>query len=685
MDKFVISNSLSIKSQISLGGRYDIFLANISSYFDVSSEINYSNYTKSGFLRCYSYAEYKNYSIVEFGNVESLSSMLSENFLNVINRSGNLINLSNEELANYIIDNYGTHLIMGVKTGGRLDYYYTFATNNVDVVTSFKVNLSTKDSLNAAEIISALSKREISSELNISLERGETKQSSKFKFYGGSTSDINESNIADKLISWSSSINDSNARSIGLPKYGAICISDIIAFINPELADAINDAIIKRANNSFNELCSKFVNYDPIQRPDYDFNSIISSTFTGDVVCENTTIGNAKFNIMGVPVLYNNKVYIYGNALYSGNLNGNRFNDVDSIKLYNLSNRVLFGGTLSWYGSKNDINEAGVSGWDCSKGIDKKICEYIVENPTKDFAGNESVTISINGICVETNIEVDNRIPYVPIKTSSFTATLYTESTRQSEITFNVIGFSASYNGKEYLYGTAYYDGPINGSRFNDVGTFYLKNPSKTIVSGGTLHFRGSKNDNNESAVMVSYTNSLNYVNAVDICYMPEDPKKDFAGNEPNIITITNFCICIGELSNESNSFSLEKSSFDVSLYTESTLQNYIKFDLIGINTIYEGNKHIYGVASYIGNIAGSRFNDVERVWISLSSSFVSGGQLQYRSSYDDNNEAGFAIGLNCLGQSTCSFYLEDPRKDFAGNELTTIIINCICISIENE
>lgn len=110
--------STALTSEVSVGGTIDICSANVSAGLKSSSTIDFNKYATSGFLNCYSYSEYKNYQVLDYGNYFDLSNMLSSNFLRIVNKEGPFSSLTDDELAEYIISNYGTHLIMGVKTGG---------------------------------------------------------------------------------------------------------------------------------------------------------------------------------------------------------------------------------------------------------------------------------------------------------------------------------------------------------------------------------------------------------------------------------------------------------------------------------------------------------------------------------------------------------------------------------------
>ena len=260
--------STALTSEVSVGGAIGIYSANVSAGLKSSSAIEFSKYAKSGFLNCYSYSEYKNYQVLDFGNSFDLSNILSSNFLSIVNKEGIYASLTNDALAEYIINYYGTHLIMGVTTGGRLDYYYSFATNNLSAAADFKREITANASGEIAGIISASTNNSISTELSASISNNETENKSNFEIYGGSSEGISEANIGEKFVSWSASINETNARSIGVPKNGLIYLPTLISYLNKDLGVAVDSFINQKANDAYNELVSKFKNNDISDKED---------------------------------------------------------------------------------------------------------------------------------------------------------------------------------------------------------------------------------------------------------------------------------------------------------------------------------------------------------------------------------------------------------------------------------
>lgn len=265
---FQMQISGNYSSKTSVGGNFDIFTASVAAGLSTSLNIDFKKYSKSGFLNCYSYAEFLNYQVLDYGNTYELSQMLSSGFSSLIKKEGIYSELSDDAVAAYILANYGTHLILGIKTGGRLDYYYSFATNNKDAALDFKTEITSSGSLDIAKIISASSEHKFGTEFSASISNNQTQNALWFKIYGGSTEGISESNIGDKFLSWSTSINEENARSIGVANDGIIYLPTLIEYVNPELARTLDEYITASATKTYDELISKFKTSEPSNDPD---------------------------------------------------------------------------------------------------------------------------------------------------------------------------------------------------------------------------------------------------------------------------------------------------------------------------------------------------------------------------------------------------------------------------------
>jgi len=359
----------------------------------------------------------------------------------------------------------------------------------------------------------------------------------------------NRSILMGGTLHWQGTINDNNESGIAGWNRGGATLNGFNAYYLVE--DPTKDfAANEEVKISITDICVEL----PTAAADNTVPEIVTTNFSSDIFCESTNSGKLNFDVIGIKVKYNGSYYVMGNAWHSGTPGSSRFNDVDQIELRNSSLKILFGGTLHWQGTVNDFNESGVAGFDRNGGFDSTTIKYMVEDPSRDFAANKNNRISITGICVRLG-DVDSNADLVPeIAATSFTAQIQCEGSFSGSATFNVTGVKVKYNAQDYIYGNAFFSGTPGGSRFNDVDQFMLKDTTKDVLLGGTLHWRPSSSlggglaDNNESGVAgfanLNETNkNIQRNNLKFVRYMIEDPGKDFVANKRNRISITGICV----------------------------------------------------------------------------------------------------------------------------------------------
>ena len=250
--EFISSVNLSSNSSISVGGKYNEMSAKVEAGLQRSFSIDYSQYSYSGFLNCYCYCELRNYQLLDYGDADTLSEMLSTNFLRAVKNTS----IPVDRRAQNIIDNFGTHVILGMVSGGRLDYYYTFATNSSQIARAFKQTANAAIGVDVADIVSVSAKNECGVGFSESYMKGETVAEANFQSYGGSADagSLNVNNIAEKFSSWK--VDTSNERSMNIN--GAVSIADLIECIDHEPAVAVNKRIAELADTEYLALCKRF-------------------------------------------------------------------------------------------------------------------------------------------------------------------------------------------------------------------------------------------------------------------------------------------------------------------------------------------------------------------------------------------------------------------------------------------
>ena len=409
---------------------------------------------------------------------------------------------------------------------------------------------------------------------------------------------------------------------------------------------------------------------------------LMTSTFTAMVKTESTKQGRGEFTITGIPVIYEGEVYIYGNAYYEGKISGGSyFGDVGRMSLILDGTTALFGGLLSWSGETGNSNKSGTEAWDPTYPHNTNELSYLHKNAYDDFAGNETVKITINGICVKVGAPTKDKALYPEMIKSSFDTDIYSEETKQGRVKFDVYGIKVSYKNSGYIYGCAYYNGKIGGTKMINVAQIQFKNTSREILNGGVMLYRG----------IYDYVHNCGLYSSADfkvngsICqYMAENGDNDFAGADNVTISITNICFKISDTIESPNAYlPLVEKSFYANVYAETQYEDYIKFSALGVQVKYNNKTGLLGYAYFKGKIEGNRLNDCDRVVLLLDEKIaIQGGYLHYTGNYDDwNTQAVLSSYSNGL-TTKLTFYGDNCADDFPGKDAseTTIYINGICI-----
>lgn len=170
------------------------------------------------------YLEMKNYSI------DSLRSMLSAQFLAAINReTSETRNLSDRELAAYLMNQFGTHLITGVQLGGRIEYSYLINTTSSQSANDIKIALQSKFGGNYS-VVNGEFNLDASTALNEKLSQQGVEKSITIRRFGGSSVGLwTEEQIMTNYEEWAKSLNDERyMNAVGIAPQGVVALWSIL-------------------------------------------------------------------------------------------------------------------------------------------------------------------------------------------------------------------------------------------------------------------------------------------------------------------------------------------------------------------------------------------------------------------------------------------------------------------------
>lgn len=231
IEEYARNYSSKIGANFELSGGFSAFSASLNLAFDTNQISNFSSKERQVYYTYFDnvgtyYYRMRNY------NIDTLRGMLSDIFLNDLNRRSSATkNLkSDEELAQYLIDTYGTHLITGVQLGGRIEYSYLISTSDISTFNSLESALSAKFSAGVAGIVSGGAGAS-ASELDECLKNHSvTRSAVTIRSYGGASVGMwNEATLNQNYTAWAKSLNrEEYMNAVGLAPNGMVALWSLI-------------------------------------------------------------------------------------------------------------------------------------------------------------------------------------------------------------------------------------------------------------------------------------------------------------------------------------------------------------------------------------------------------------------------------------------------------------------------
>lgn len=228
----------------------------------LNAELSASN---SSSFKDYSYnqmfvAEVNHYA--DDHNLSNLSNQdikdaVSFDFLNVLNKTAEeTAGMTDEALARHIYGTYGTHVILGVRTGALLRAQYSVSTNSEEIASSAMTAFKVGGSFDFAGVV----------KLNVGVEgelkEDETRKSSdtetKFnvEWLGSTAGAVTDpANLDAALNAWSAGV---DPVPLSFSEDGAISMVSLLEVVAPELVDEFEAIMVTEAGNAYDNLCKLY-------------------------------------------------------------------------------------------------------------------------------------------------------------------------------------------------------------------------------------------------------------------------------------------------------------------------------------------------------------------------------------------------------------------------------------------
>ena len=235
-------------------------VGSIKSKFKASIGINHNEYKYNETFLVDGIVGYQVYTIKGYDD-RLLKHCLSEQFLKDVKRqSTKTAGLTKDaDLARYIYETYGTHVVLGVKTGGNYLAKYTISTNNESVAKSVKSNFETSGSIDAVVKVGLDMGLESNSETSWS--NSETRANFDLTWSGttaGATTSPEGMNSA--MGKWSEALaNDDTPVWIEFSKDGLIPLYEILGDIDTDVAKEFVKLFADNAGIAYEELYKEYI------------------------------------------------------------------------------------------------------------------------------------------------------------------------------------------------------------------------------------------------------------------------------------------------------------------------------------------------------------------------------------------------------------------------------------------
>ena len=251
-----------IKVKTDISGNWQAFSAGFSMQFEQDFVSSISTNQTQIFYTYYdniksSYMELKNYDI------DTLRGMLSDLFVKAINReTSETQGLNDEQLAEYILNKFGSHLIVGVQLGGKIEYSYIIKSHNTEANSKIRAALDAQFNAGVSGLLSASESISGEGSLEQILKSNNIEKSIRITRSGGKSTGLwNEEELKKNYSEWAESLNDEKyTNAVGLTTDGLVAIWELIPSNNDYegLKNALKNIFEENGEKNYNELIKKY-------------------------------------------------------------------------------------------------------------------------------------------------------------------------------------------------------------------------------------------------------------------------------------------------------------------------------------------------------------------------------------------------------------------------------------------
>ncbi|MBQ8357829.1 MAG: hypothetical protein IJX39_08510, partial [Clostridia bacterium] len=241
-----------------VSGEFSVFSKSVGLSFDASGSDFFSEKVSSAEKQVYYtyfddvsvyYLEMKNYT------TDTLQGMLSDFFIKDINRQSTATaGMTDAELAKYLMDTYGTHLITGLQMGGRLEYSYIISTSNSEKHSELKSALKMNFEGGLDKMLKYDVEGSEESALATLLNSEEVRSDFTIRRYGGKSTGLwTYEELQANYNDWANSLNEEKYQNaVGIAPYGMVALWNLIPAGHDGLVEAMRTLYRQNGLDAYN-------------------------------------------------------------------------------------------------------------------------------------------------------------------------------------------------------------------------------------------------------------------------------------------------------------------------------------------------------------------------------------------------------------------------------------------------
>ncbi len=254
----------NFENELGIEATKGVLSAGLKTKFGISSNQSSDTHSNSYYYSLESEHVTHSYVIENHkSNTKQFADNLSDEYLNSLSR----VNETGDW--NWFYNIYGTHLLTGLKLGGKMQFNYSVKSDYINFTSEIKSALSTEINAKVSGVVDGTSKLDIDFGVYDNRSNSKLVKNINMKVIGGQNfSSVSFEDFINNYSPWYNSIKESNSKIIGVFSEGIIPLWDIL----PQEYSSLKDSMIAAFDNLCDEKYEAYTKLDPKDNPYYIMN-----------------------------------------------------------------------------------------------------------------------------------------------------------------------------------------------------------------------------------------------------------------------------------------------------------------------------------------------------------------------------------------------------------------------------